>query len=141
LRNISNGIQIKDVIYYRLLYSQIGTTKEGIVSKINNLNNTFHSRQAFDKKDNNISYVFYRDLFYELSKIINNNQQSKVSKLIAVGTLRSKPRVARVDGVCNNNTNRDVMTNLGLYNITNNIPIYIKYYGSNNRTGFSQRSQ
>jgi hypothetical protein len=121
LRNRSEGIQINDVIYYRLLYSQIGTTKEGIVSKINNLNNTFHSRQAFDKKDINISYVFYRDLFYKLSEIINNNQRSKVSKLIAV------------DGVCNNNTNRDVMTNLGLYNITNNIPIDIKYYGSNDR--------
>lgn len=25
--------------------------------------------------------------------------------------------------------NRDVMTNIGLYNITNNIPIDIKYYG------------
>ena len=113
LRNRTNGIQIKDVIYYRLLYSQIGTTKEGIVSKINNLNNTFHSRQAFDRKDSNISYVFYRDLFYKLSEIINNKQQSKKAKLIAV------------DGVCNNNTNRDVMTNLGLYNITNNIPIVI----------------
>ena len=51
LRNRTNGIQINDVIYYRLLYSQIGTTKEGIVSKINNLNNTFHSRHAFDRKD------------------------------------------------------------------------------------------
>ena len=79
LRNRSNSIQINDVIYYRLLYSQIGTTKEGIVSKINNINNTFHSRQAFDRKDSNISHVFLEICFISYLKlsIIINNQKNQ----------------------------------------------------------------
>ena len=38
-----------------------------------------------------------------------------------------------VDGVYNNNKNRDILLNLGLFDITDNVPVDIKYFGVGNR--------
>ena len=49
MRNNINGIKLIDIIYYRFMYSAKDTTKQGIVSKINLMNNNFFTRQAFSR--------------------------------------------------------------------------------------------
>jgi len=121
MRNKSDGIQIKDGVLYRFLYSRIGSTKEDVVSDINDLNDTSFTRQAFDRKENNIPLEFYSLLFNEISSILNNQSTTIGLSLVAV------------DGVCNNNRKRNVLTNLGIFDISKNIPIDIGFYGANNR--------
>ena len=122
LRNRKDGIKPEDIILYRLLYCQDHTTKSDVVSKLNDINKTYLSRQSYDHKDNNISYTFYENLFYELLKLFQPNK-----------TKLTKPSIVAVDGVCNNDKDRRVMTNLGIFNVSSNIPINIGYYGANNR--------
>lgn len=121
MRCKSEGIRLKDCILYRLLYSQIGTTKEGVVSRINHLNNTSFTRQAFDCKENNIPLAFYALLFDEISLILNNQIENIGISLTAV------------DGVCNNDRKRKVQTNIGFFDISKNIPIDINFYDSRDR--------
>src|SRR5919109_319573 len=53
--NLRNShINLLDAFYYRLAYSQINVTKESLVSHLNFINNTTHSRQGFDCKERNI---------------------------------------------------------------------------------------
>ena len=121
LRNRDKGIHPKDIVLYRLLYTQNNSTKEGVVSDINYLNKTNHSRQAFDHKDNNMSFKFYQSLFTKISALFYNDNDNLSPSLIAV------------DGVCNNDHKRNIMTNLGIFNINKNIPVDISFYGSDNR--------
>ena len=127
LRNIVGGIQIQDALIYRFLYSEIGSTKEEISDNINILNNTNFSRQSFERKDSNIPLSFYN---YILSKIciINNNINTDNNIYLADG-----PNLIGVDGVYNNDHDRNIMLNLGIFDITKNIPIDIGYYGINSR--------
>ena len=54
LRNIIDGVNLIDAIYYRFSYTSKNTTKESITSELNYTNDTDLTRQAFDRKENNI---------------------------------------------------------------------------------------
>lgn len=119
LRNNIHGINIKDAVYYKFLYTDINETKQHSISYINCINNKNISRQAYDKKEANVPIEIYQLILKEINICLNNNIFD--DKLIAV------------DGVYNNDNKRNVVLNLGLFNITDNIPVDIKFYGHQNR--------
>ena len=65
LRNIKGGIQLNDAMFYKFMYAKKDTTKEFIVSKINeynrehNINDTNFTRKAYENKENNIPIECY----------------------------------------------------------------------------------
>lgn len=122
LRSRKNGINIKDNILYKFLYTDIRKTKQEIVSYINNLNETSFRRQSFEEKENNISIKFYENLLNEIILFFNQKIATKDNQVLVA-----------VDGTYNNDNKRNIMLNLGLYDITNGIPLNINYGGTRNR--------
>ena len=121
------GISLENAFLYRMLYSDKNTTKEGITSKINSLNQhsnmiaenkTSFTRQAYEYKERNISLSVYESI---LNKIVNyyNIYTDNNNNVLFIA----------VDGVCNNDIENQVVYNLGFFNITNCVPIDINYLG------------
>ena len=122
LRDIKNGIQLRDAIYYEFRYTKLNKTKEDIVSSINYKNNTKFTRQAFESKINNIPVELYSNLFYNLCNLYNSNYNSGINcKLIGI------------DGSYNNDKSVNEHLNLGFFDITNGVPIDIKLYGKEDK--------
>lgn len=118
LRNTSNGLTLADIFFYRFSYSDKYTTKDQIVSKINNINGTKFTRQGFDGKENNISITTYENIFKLIyDYYCQNYVHTTDSNLVAV------------DGTYNNNKNMDEMLNMGFYNVSNGIPLNITSFG------------
>ena len=111
MRNILNGIQLCDAIYYKFLYSNINTTKDDCVSKINYINNTTFTRKAFESNENNIPDAVYFSIFEKLKKFYNENclNEQLYTELAVDGT--------------NNNNKQDVCLNMGYYDVNNDVPI------------------
>lgn len=140
LRNNKNGIDIKDIVIYRLKYTNISNTKQEIVSQINCLNTKNISRQAYDKKDNNIPIKFYINILNEINMISNNTFYNNISSnniqtenLQYNDSLIEDLKMYSVDGIYGNDKNRNTVLNLGLYDNINDIPIDIKFCGTENR--------
>lgn len=117
LRNKKDGIALNDALLYRFLYTDIATTKQNIVSFLNDANKTTFTRQAYNSKEDNIPIKFYELLLKEFTLLHNKYCQSDATKLIAV------------DGTYNNDNKHNIMLNLGLFDVTNHIPVDISYYG------------
>ena len=122
LRNIENGITLQDALYYRFLYTKINTTKQENTSNINMLNDTNYTRQSFESKENNIPLNFYELLLYKIKNIYNKCIMDTHDTILMA-----------VDGVNNNDNNNNVMLNLGIFNISNNVPVDVTYFGKDNR--------
>ena len=122
LRNRTDGIQLKDLFYYRFMYSKKDTTKESIISQINFNNNTNFTRQAYESKENNIPVSVYANIYNKICCYYNcycNNENN--FKLVAI------------DGTYNNNNKMKEVLNMGYYNITDEIPINIVSDGHRNK--------
>jgi len=122
MRNMFNGIQLHDALYYKFLYSDIHTTKDKITSKINYINNTVFTRKAYESKENNIPNSVYYSIFDKLKKFYNNNCLNK----------QLYTELA-VDGTNNNNNKQNVCLNMGYYDVNNDIPIDLTFNNTINR--------
>lgn len=122
MRNHNNGIKLADAFYYTFMYSKQGTTKDNIVSTINNKNNTYFSRQAYESKANNIPLEIYLNLLTQIRNHYNFNY-------VDIDT----PKLIGIDGTYNNNVLMEEILNMGFYDITNGVPIDIKSYGKENK--------
>jgi hypothetical protein len=111
LKNMPNGIGLKDAMRYRFSYASKGSTKQGIVSDCNEFNNTSFSRQAFEGKESNIPVKMYELLLQNI--IVFSNIYTKKSKtdLYLVG----------VDGTYNLDVKHKINLNLGLFDISNGV--------------------
>jgi hypothetical protein len=120
LRNKKIGISTKDAVYYRLSYAQIGKTKEKIVSKCKLLNDTSLTRQSYDRKESNIPVKTYELLLQNIASyhdnFINPNNNNH---LVKIG----------VDGCYNIDREYKVNLNLGLFDISNCVPLDISSFG------------
>lgn len=118
LRNNKNGIGAKDAIYYRLSYAQAGITKEKIVSKCKLANDVSLTRQSYDRKESNIPVKTYELLLHNIAsyydKLTNPNNNVRL-----VGT----------DGCYNIDHEFKVNLNLGLFDISNCVPLDISSFG------------
>lgn len=121
LRNYKNGISIKDLLFYRFMYCKKYTTKQEIVSSLNNKNSTNITRQGYDNKDNHLDVSYYMHLLNEFKNYFYKSQKTKDNLFLAV------------DGVYNTSLDRKPMLNLGIYDIDNNVPINLSYLGNKNR--------
>jgi hypothetical protein len=125
LRYKTDGISLIDAVYYRFACSQNEVTKQSIASDINLKSNTSFSRQAFEKKESSIPVKTYQ-LFIFLSK--------KFVKLYNTFTNATKiNRIVGVDGTNNLNKDHQIYLNMGIYDISNGIPIDISFFGHENR--------
>lgn len=123
MRNKSNGISLLSAAYYKFAYCCPYTTQESVTSSINYSNILSFSRQAFIKKEQHIPVQFYKDCFDKLVCLYNSSIE-----------LPKTPRLIAVDG-CNNNLSGKVLLNLGLFDISNNVPLDISFLGSEFRNG------
>lgn len=121
LRNIKNGVQLSDALYYKLLYTSIDSTKESITSKINENNKTSFDTGSFESKENNIPINVYQELFNKIVLYYNDLTSTEDVKIIAM------------DGTYNNNYNYNEVTNMGFYNISKSIPVNLKSYGTDGK--------
>jgi len=118
MRNHKNGIRLVDVIYYLFQYSKKDMTKERIVSYINIMNKTNFTRQAFENKSNNVPIQTLLNIFHKLCGYYNSNYNET-----------DNFKIIGIDGTYNNNSNMDEMLNIGIYDITNKIPIDLVSFG------------
>jgi hypothetical protein len=125
LRLRNSKISLSSSILFRFLYSKNETTHQNIVSKINDDNNTNFSRQAYIEKEKNIPVSFYEYLLNTISSFYNNY-------LNTINDVSDYEYIA-IDGVYNTCCDRKPMLNIGIFNVTNNVPIDITYEGNNNR--------
>jgi hypothetical protein len=123
MRNKSNGISLLSAVYYKFAYCCPYTTQESVTSSINYLNILSFSRQAFIKKEQHVPVQSYKDCFDKLVHLYN-------SYIV----LPKTPRLIAVDG-CNNNLSGKVLLNLGLFDISNHVPLDISFLGSKFRNG------
>jgi len=130
LRNCVGGLTLSDILLYKFKYTQINTTKDSIVSFINNSNkriddncNTF-TKRSFESKERNIGTPFYNYILEQLIDYFNVNCNSlKKNDYIFIA----------IDGTNNNNHKSNVMLNMGYFDITNKIPIDLTNNGTENR--------
>lgn len=122
LRKRVDGINLIDAIYYRFLYAEKNSTKQQIVSKINEANNTVFSRQSYESKENNIPIQFYELLLNKISVYYN----------VCINPKHEDICIA-IDGTYNTNNKHDIMLNMGLFDINNQIPISLDLIGTKNR--------
>src|SRR5919108_4420733 len=117
--NLRNShINLLDAFYYRLAYSQLNATKESLVSHLNFINNTTHSRQGFDCKERNIPLALYKLILDQLASYYNTIVRHNFQNTIIA-----------IDGTYSNNFSYDEILNMGFYNVSNNIPIDIESFG------------
>lgn len=123
LRQSKNGITLTDVISYRFLYTDSNDrmTKQAITCKLNSINNTSFTRQAYDSKDKNVPLEFYEFMFLKFKSLFRKQMEIKDDILVAV------------DGTYNTSIDRKPMLNLGLFDISNGVPLDIQYYGNSKR--------
>jgi len=116
MRCMPNGINLLDAFYYQFAYSKINITKEKIIEDINYNNNTNFKRFAFDAKASNIPVQIYRNIYTDIVNLFNSTfSNPNTEKCIAV------------DGTYNLNDDYKLILNMGYYDITNSIPIDLKF--------------
>lgn len=132
INNINNvqlrksKINLIDLIYYQFEYSVIGKTKNSIISQINLTNNENIHSTCFLKKQNNISLNWYNQLFSKISNLCDefiyssNNASNKINLI-------------GFDGTYSNDSKQNISLNLGIFDITNKIPINLVFEGVKNR--------
>lgn len=126
-KNLRNSkISLHDIIYYQFKYSSINITKNAIISEINLNNNKCIHNSCFLKKQNNISLKWFELLLFKISNlcdeyILKNNNSKNKTKIVAI------------DGTYSNNHKQKPMLNLGIYDVTNKIPINLVFKDARNR--------
>ena len=135
LRN--SRIPLAVFILFRFLYTDKNATHESITSKLNDINNTNFTRQAYVEKEKNIPVKFYEHL---LNKFIGLTNELLIPKEQYVDNNEERNnnedqeyQLLGVDGVYNTGPSRAPILNLGLFNITQNVPLDIEYEGEGNR--------
>jgi hypothetical protein len=120
LRNKKNGLTIFDCLYYRFLYAAKNSTKGDVAAHINKMTNKIISREAYYGKENNIPLEFYELLFNSIVACYNSSNNSEEDIFVAV------------DGIHNNDNKRNVLTNLGLFSVTSDVPLSINFGNKRN---------
>lgn len=115
----NRSIQLLDAFVYRFQYSLLGTTKESIASDLNFINNKNFSRQAYDGKEKNIPSTVYLKIYNDLCAYYNTNFG-----------VTDQLKVIGVDGTYNRDSNYNEMLNMGIFDISNSIPISLDSYGN-----------
>lgn len=121
IRNNPNGVTPLNVLSYNLFYTQSSSSKEITAGHINELSDLSFSRQSYYNKDKHIHVSVYKDAFENISSYCQSLSHDNTP-------------IFAVDG-CNNNFKGRVILNLGIFDVSNNIPIDLSYYGANNRNG------
>ena len=124
LRNIKNGISLNDAMFYRFQYTKKGYTKESIIGDINynkNDNKSF-DRTSYHSKEANIPIEAYRMILNKIIELYNTCNINKEEKIFVA-----------VDGSYNMDNQKNVMLNMGYYNIKNKIPLDLTCDGTENR--------
>ena len=121
MRNISKGISLLDAISYRFTYSFLGTTHESICSALNLKYNENFSRQAYAKKENHIPLDIYVNIFNDLCTYYDSHFNKNPIKIIGI------------DGTYNRDKKYNEHLNMGLFDISNSIPIKLESFGKNGK--------
>lgn len=121
MRNKLNGITLLNALIYRFQYAFLDTTKESITSDLNICNKVSFTRQAYDAKERNIPLTVYSNICNDLLNYYDNHFNKDVLKLIGV------------DGTYNRDSKYREQLNMGLFDISNSIPIELKSFGQNGK--------
>lgn len=123
---IRSEISEDKLIYYKFKYSQREVTKQNIVSNINFKFNTIHNASSYYRKEKNISFETYENIFKDIknlhSKINNNNNNDS---LLAIDGTYGNTNIKRKKG--------KIQTTLFMcyYDVSNNVPIDINFKMNN----------
>ena len=129
-------IPLVDFISFRFLYTDKNATHESITSKLNDINDTNFTRQAYVEKEKYIPVEFYEHLLNKIIELANNSlnpKQQYIDNNEECENNDPEYQLLGVDGVYNTGPDRIPILNLGLFNITQNVPLDIEYEGEGNR--------
>lgn len=121
MRDIINGVSLQDAIFFKMLYTLKNTKKKDIAKEISKLKGTTHVSTSYDRKQKHIPFEIYQQLSESIANITEETINKKKIKAIAF------------DGSNNNDKNINVCLNMGVFDITNNMPIFLNHYGHKNR--------
>lgn len=125
LRNISDGISLNNALLYDFLYVTKDITRANARDDICDFFNIDFKRQSFDSKKNNISVDVYKSIFKDLKSVY--------SYLLTSSTLpKIADNVIATDGIKNNNNLHQVVSNMGYYDVTKQIPLDITFHSTKN---------
>ena len=117
-----NKINFSDVVLYKLLYAYKTDSKQSITSLLNYMNDSSIDRTTYHKKDRMIPHTFYKDLFYKVRNLHNENYKSNDKfNLIAVDGTYNNTNVNNVKGLL------ETSLNMGYYSINDCVPIDITF--------------
>lgn len=117
MRQRKDGLKLLDALNYRFLYTFLGTTQESVSSKINFKNDTSFDRQTYNAKEGNIPTSIYSDILRDIK--FNHDSQFKSEKI----------QILSADGTYNRDSNYNEIMNMGLYDVTNDIPVSLESFG------------
>ena len=128
IKTRNNKISFSDVLLYKFLYAYKNDSKQFIISKLNHDNNSFIDRTTYHKKDLIMPDTFYKNLFYKIRDLYNENfKLDNGYNLIAVDGTYNNTNVNNVKGKL------ETCLNMGYYNINECIPIDITFCNQENK--------
>ena len=118
-----------DALNYKFNYSVPGKSKEQVIAEINTKKNETTDRRSYDYREKQISVDIYNDIYNKVKNLYN--------KLMIIDD--DKDKIIAVDGVFNNTNilnikgNLETTLNLGIYDVTNDIPIDLTMEGEKDK--------
>jgi hypothetical protein len=128
-----NGIDIKNVLEYCFLYSNINYTQETATSETNINNNVSHSRSSYERHFKKINVEFLKDIYSNILKLFYDESKNYTDIINVLNDdklkiLSEQLTVKPLDGVCSEYikdnklcTEQDVY----LFNSNFNIPLIL----------------
>src|SRR5580704_13548089 len=126
MRNNKTGIDLLHALTYRFMYTYMNTTKQSITSSLNYDNGTMFTRQAYDAKESNIPPSVYINVHNDLYTYYCDT------------FTKERINIVGVDGTYNINRQYDEQLNMGVFDISNLIPIKLESFG---REGKNKEAQ
>jgi len=121
MRNIKKGINLLSALTYRFMYTFLGTTQDSITSSLNNDSSASFSREAYYAKEDNIQIDVYINIFNDLYAHYNSTFNKETINIVGV------------DGTYNLDIQYCERLNMGVFDISNSIPIKLESFGSGRR--------
>ena len=137
-----NGINIKNVLEYCFLYSNINYTQETATSKTNINNKISYSRSSYERHFKKINVDFFKNLYCDILKLFKDECQN-YSKIINVlndnnsEILELQLNLNSTDGVCSEYIkNNKLYTNQDVYSYDSICNVPLKLMENKNITLF-----
>jgi hypothetical protein len=128
IKTRNTKVTFTSTLIYSLLYTKINATKDEVVAELNELNEIMGNSKTFNRttlyeKEIKIPLEFYVDLFNKISKLYLDFFDKNEKKIVGVDGVYNNTNVFNIKGFL------ETSMNLGLFDATNAIPLFLSFNG------------